>query len=229
MSFSALILGLIVVLFLFLLWKKNSHKKTPAHDAPSRAQEKGQRGEQLVIEQYQQHFGDEYLLLNNCTFIDQANGSTQVDHILISPYGIFVIETKHYAGLIFGSKDSKVWTQCLPNSKQTFQNPIFQNKKHISVLGDLLKGHIAPYALHSVIVFNGKSQFKYEMPAHVVSGGQWIHYVKTFRTQIMTLDEVAAIYAHLQKSALPQNQATEQLHIENLKRKYAEQHQQKSP
>ena len=97
------------------------------------------------------------------------------------------------------------------------------------MLGDLLKGHIAPYALHSVIVFNGKSQFKYEMPAHVVSGGQWIHYVKTFRTQIMTLDEVAAIYAHLQKSALPQNQATEQLHIENLKRKYAEQHQQKSP
>ena len=40
-----------------------------------------------------------------------GQGSTQLDHIVVSPFGIFVIETKNYRGWIFGSEKQGHWTQ----------------------------------------------------------------------------------------------------------------------
>lgn len=54
---------------------------------------------------------EQYILLNDCTLPDGLGGTTQIDHILLSPYGIFVIETKNYKGWIFGSARQKMWTQ----------------------------------------------------------------------------------------------------------------------
>lgn len=57
------------------------------------------------------YLNDDYVLLNDCTLPDDRGGTTQIDHILISPYGVFVIETKNYKGWIFGSAHQKKWTQ----------------------------------------------------------------------------------------------------------------------
>lgn len=57
------------------------------------------------------NLGEEYILLNNCTLPDHEQGTTQIDHILISPYGVFIIETKNYTGWIFGNARQKQWTQ----------------------------------------------------------------------------------------------------------------------
>ncbi|KAF1020250.1 MAG: hypothetical protein GAK29_03691 [Acinetobacter bereziniae] len=48
-----------------------------------------------------------YSLLNDCTLLDEQNQTTQIDHILLSPFGIFVIETKNYKGWISGSERQK--------------------------------------------------------------------------------------------------------------------------
>lgn len=40
-----------------------------------------------------------------------GDGLTQVDHVVVSPYGIFVIETKNYTGWIYGSEHQAKWTQ----------------------------------------------------------------------------------------------------------------------
>ena len=39
-----------------------------------------------------------YHRLNNITLPLSNGGSTQIDHVIVSVYGIFVIETKHYKG-----------------------------------------------------------------------------------------------------------------------------------
>ena len=59
---------------------------------------KGKMGELMVAVHVDKALGDEYILLNNCTIPDQEQGTTQIDHILISPYGVFIIETKNYTG-----------------------------------------------------------------------------------------------------------------------------------
>lgn len=60
------------------------------------------------------------------------NKSTQLDHIIVSNYGIFVIETKNHKGFIFGDTQSKVWTQTFKGSGHfTFYNPVHQNEGHL--------------------------------------------------------------------------------------------------
>ncbi len=44
----------------------------------------------------------DYHLMNHIT-IQMDDGTTQVDHILVSKFGVFVIETKHYKGWIFAN------------------------------------------------------------------------------------------------------------------------------
>lgn len=73
---------------------------------------KGKVGEFAVALHVKLYLKDpEYILLNDCTLPDEQSGTTQIDHILLSPYGIFIIETKNYKGWIFGSERQKLWTQ----------------------------------------------------------------------------------------------------------------------
>ena len=77
-----------------------------------------------------------YHLLNNLT-IPIQDGTTQVDHVLISTKGIFVIETKNYSGWIFGDEKSKQWMQVIYRVKSRFQNPIHQNYLHVKAMEQL--------------------------------------------------------------------------------------------
>ena len=80
---------------------------------------------------------DKYLVLNNI-MVETNNGTHQIDHLVISKYGIFVIEMKNYYGLITGNEYSNKWTQHLGKNKYYFNNPIHQNYGHIQALKELL-------------------------------------------------------------------------------------------
>ena len=80
----------------------------------------------------------EYIVLNDIMLPTQY-GTTQIDHIVVAPYGIFVIETKNYKGWIFGHENSEEWKQSLLGKKRfwgwsseqhKFRNPIRQNQAH---------------------------------------------------------------------------------------------------
>ncbi len=61
--------------------------------------------------------------------------TTQIDHVVVSPYGLFVIETKNYKGWIYGSENQKQWTQTFnKNTKYKMANPIGQNNYHIRAI-----------------------------------------------------------------------------------------------
>jgi len=58
--------------------------------------------------------------------LPSKNGTTQIDHPLISRHGLFIVETKNKKGWIFGSENQSKWTQTLYKKKYTFQNPLRQ-------------------------------------------------------------------------------------------------------
>ena len=72
---------------------------------------KGKVGELAVSTHVKLYLDERYILLNDVTLPDEFAGTTQIDHILLSPFGVFVIETKNYKGWIFGGERQKVWTQ----------------------------------------------------------------------------------------------------------------------
>ena len=81
---------------------------------------------------------NKYIVLNNI-MISSSKGTHQIDHIVISEYGIFVIEMKNYFGLITGDEYKDKWIQHLGKNKYYFNNPIHQNYGHIKALEELLQ------------------------------------------------------------------------------------------
>jgi hypothetical protein len=102
--------------------------------------------------------GSDYVILNDI-LINQEGNSSQIDHIVVSIYGIFVIETKNYNGWIFGTEKSEQWTQVIFNHKYTFRNPIKQNWGHIYALKNLLSNYNNIVYI-PIIVFSGNGVLK---------------------------------------------------------------------
>lgn len=94
---------------------------------------KGRNGEIKVSKILQRLPKDNYLILNDLLFKDE-NKTAQIDHVVISQYGIFVIETKTYTGWIYGNSNQTYWVQNKWGNKYEFYNPIFQNEGHIRFL-----------------------------------------------------------------------------------------------
>ena len=75
----------------------------------------------------------EYTVLGDI-MLSTETGTTQIDHIVVSLYGIFIIETKNYKGWIFGNEQSTQWIQNLYGKKHCFMNPIRQNFAHVKAV-----------------------------------------------------------------------------------------------
>lgn len=133
----------------------------------------------------------QYSVLND--LLIKYNGhSTQIDHVVVSIYGIFVIETKFYDGWISGGESSELWTQNLYGKKYTLRNPLWQNQGHIMALKRLLNdnGKI-PY--YSIVCFSSKAKLMVNKTLPVMYWNQVVPYIKRFRQVVMSEAMVESI------------------------------------
>jgi hypothetical protein len=161
---------------------------------------------------------DEYHLIKDVT-LQTDDGTTQIDHIIVSRYGVFVIETKNMKGWIFGSANQKTWTQKIYKHIHKFQNPLHQNYKHVKTLEALLD--IPASAIHSLVVFVGDSTFKTEMPANVVYAGGYIRYIKARREVMLSQADVETVTAQIKQLRLQRGFTTNRQHVNHLRQKKA--------
>ncbi|MFQ2107853.1 nuclease-related domain-containing protein [Aeromonas rivipollensis] len=160
----------------------------------------------------------EYHLLKDVT-LPIPQGSTQIDHVIVSRFGIFVIETKNMKGWIFGNPTHKSWTQQIYRRKHSFQNPLHQNHLHMMTLKSLLG--VADHQLHSVIYFIGDCTFKTPMPDNVMNRGL-IRHIKGKTTQVLTPAEVTRVVETIQQGRLAANWQTHRQHLAQLKARHSE-------
>ena len=154
-----------------------------------------------------------YHLLKNVT-LRTEDGTTQIDHIIVSVYGVFVMETKNIRGWIFGQPQQKMWTQQIYKHKNQFQNPLHQNYKHIKTLQALL--YLEEEQLHSVIVFVGKSEFKTPQPQNVTHGMAYIRHIKSKTELLITPIEKDQIIAAIENGRLTASFKTNREHINHV-------------
>lgn len=176
---------------------------------------KGKFGEIVISVVNAITLSNEYKRLNNITLRLEDGSTTQIDHILVSPYGIFVIETKNYAGWIFGSEHQKQWVQSLYGKKSYFQNPLHQNYRHIKAIESLLNAE--PNVIHSVIMFSGETEFKTEMPKNVHRGTRYLDYIRGFTARTFTDNRVNYYFEKIQNGALSKSFATDREHVQSTK------------
>ena len=157
---------------------------------------------------------EKYHLIKNVT-LPTENGSTQIDHIIVSKYGIFVVETKNMKGWIFGSPNQKTWTQKIYKHSSKFQNPLHQNYKHTKTLESLLE--LNEERIFSVIVFVGDSTFKTEMPENVTHGKGYIRFIKSKVQHVFTELEVKEITSKIKSGRLTPSFKTNREHVKHVK------------
>ena len=172
-----LVIIIVVVLFvslsIYLAWY-NSPKQ------------KGKRGEAYIHNVLMQ-LSDEYTIIDDVILLTE-HGTTQIDHVVVSRYGIFVVETKDYGGWIFGGENQRQWTQSFRTrwgaDKYRFQNPIRQNWRHIYTMSDLLK--IPRRYFFNVVAFCGDGEFMTEMPENVMYSADLARYIRSFDRPLLS-------------------------------------------
>jgi len=167
-----------------------------------------------------------YHLIHDVT-LPTSDGTTQIDHVIVSKFGVFVIETKNMTGWIFGSQHQKTWTQKIYKSSTKFQNPLHQNYKHTKTLESLLG--LNDQQIHSVIAFVGDSTFKTDMPENVTDGAGYVSYIKSKQREVLTREQVQKIKALIESNSLAKSFKTNIQHTKHVKNIIAEKEQPKEP
>ncbi len=166
---------------------------------------KGAIGESRIARQLRKLKDDQYKILNDVLIIS-GDRSSQIDHIVVSVYGIYVIETKNYSGWIFGNENSEYWTQSIYKTKTKFRNPIKQNWGHVSALKKALSD-FKQIKYKPIVVFVGSGVLK-----NIISDTPVIYGHQLFRTiisksetPILTIGQVDIIVDKLLKINIHDN------------------------
>jgi len=159
-------------------------------------------------------------LLNNVTLPFQ-DGTTQIDHILISTKGIFVLETKHFSGWVYGNEQSKQWMQVIYRMKNRFQNPLHQNYRHVKAIQQLLE-FLPEEQIHSIVVFSGSAEFKSGMPKGVVYVSHLASYLNAFQDDVISVNRLQFCVGRLECKRYEITKATDVQHRAYLAKKFGD-------
>jgi len=155
-----------------------------------------------------------YHLIKDVT-VPTKRGTTQIDHIIVSKFGLFVVETKNHKGWIFADAKSPKWTQVHFKQKHQFQNPLRQNYAHICALSELLD--LPKEKIHGIVCFMGDAKFKKGIPEGVFLEGRYITHIKSFQTPVFSDADVSDLIQRIESVQLERGFKTNRAHIQQLK------------
>ena len=228
------IVAVLVLVACFFIYKQRGKKsfrdtqyyKITHNEYWQTKSDKGRYGEYLIYKQLESLEKDGAQFLFNCYMPSGTHGITEVDVIMVHTSGIYVFESKNYAGWIFGDERDRQWTQSLVSKDRTkiknyFFNPLKQNRIHIRALRAIIGYDKRP--IYSVVVFTDRSVLKNvnytDRYARVVTQDDLLLAVRGLKRRsenVLTAEEVSNI-----KSALyPYTQVSDsvkQAHVENIK------------
>lgn len=165
--------------------------------------------------------GAKYRILHNIMLPTDDGATTQIDHIVVSQWGIFVIETKTYSEWIFGDVKSAQWTVSHFKRKDRFQNPLRQNYKHIATLSECLG--IDQGYFKTIVAFGGEAVFKTQMPPEVMLFGDVPDYIRSQSVKAtIKAEQVPEIADVIQQWQASLSRERKSAHVANLRKNHPE-------
>jgi hypothetical protein len=149
---------IIVYVYKYINFDKSEYSSRSGNRFLETMKNKGKKGEYLIFKRLEEIKGDNIIMTG--LYLPKRDGTTtEVDIVMISQKGIYVIESKNFSGWIYGNEKDKDWIQAFKNgNKNKFFNPVWQNKGHITGLKNVLDFEHKHYK--SYIVFGENCELK---------------------------------------------------------------------
>lgn len=160
---------------------------------------------------------EEYHVFND-VYIRSRGRSVQIDHVVISRYGIFVIETKNYKGRVYGSENTEYWTQNIYGHKYRLYNPVRQNASHVGAICNILR--ITRDGTIPIVVFAGSANVHCSADGHVIYLSQLRRVIDEYKIVLFNDDQVAQMVATL-TSALVVDKHRHREHVYEVRQQIA--------
>jgi hypothetical protein len=211
--------GIVSIFFRHLRNEKKNHRLGKGISSSSSAEYAGKIGESAVSSVL-----TGYCRRSNAHFFDNVtlpvdDGTTQIDHILVTKKGVLVIETKNWSGYIYGKAEDATWTQVLSSGKNVYQNPIRQNYKHYLAICSLLD-FLPQYCIQEIVVFTGKAIFKTDIPDGVVFIDELEDVLEFIDFGNLSDDDIHRSVGRIECNRFERSHQTDRIHQEYLKRNF---------
>jgi len=147
-----------------------------------------------------------------------SNGNTkttQIDHLVISNYGIFCIETKSHSGWIYGTASNEYWTQVFYYKKYRLYNPLRQNYAHAKALEHVLVGHIKSPII-SLVAFPCADRLIIHGTDMVANGHATVEKLSSYQQPIYSQQELDTIAAIISAANITDKSAFKQ-HVRDVR------------
>lgn len=149
---------------------KTSSSKPKPKVQPTRIGELGEHKINIQLDQLPK--GCKYVSDLMVANSKSRTGYSQIDHVVITPQGIFVIETKNYNGEIKGTRDNKSWTV---SNRFKMYNPFMQNYGHIQAIKSSLPDY-QKIAYISLVSFTMRCRFSVDPELRKIQSDELIVY-----------------------------------------------------
>ena len=161
----------------------------------------------------------EYRCLNDL-LIRYKGHTLQIDHVIVSPYGVFVVETKNFRGKVYGSFGDRNWLQVMNGKKRQFYSPVRQNYRHVEVISDICG--IKTGKVQSVVVFVGRCELHLKDVYNTIPSKELLEYIMKFREYRLVDGDIERICRRLEKRNItsPYLRRCHQVYAQRIKQKY---------
>lgn len=173
-------------------------------------------GENFVARKLRTLDPTEYKVFNDVLLLSNGNTrTTQIDHLVLSVYGIFCIETKSHSGWIYGSADQEKWTQVFYRKKYRFYNPLRQNYAHTKAIERVLAGRLRT-PIVSLVAFPSADRLIISGTDAVSDGRGTMRKLKSYQERVYNQQDVDLMVATLESANILDQTARKQ-HVKDVR------------
>lgn len=158
----------------------------------------GMQGEMMVQSELAKLETQGYVIFNDI-LLGSGNKLTQIDHLVISRYGVFVIETKNYGGKVYGHLNAQQWKHITRRGTEYFYNPLKQNDGHMYAIKKAI-GVDLGMNLHSLVVFTGRCELHIDPTNRVITINKLLQTILGFSRPVFTDADVQTIAMRINNS-----------------------------
>lgn len=167
------------------------------HATIDRAAEQADRGvraerrAKAILDRLSPH---EYRVYHELFPDKNSSGSlTEIDHVVVSRYGVFVVETKGYYGDVHVVPDASEWKVDRGHQVDSMDNPLRQNAMHVDALAFTLDLEGRSW-IRSVVCFaDDDTRLRGAPVANVVTAERLVEHIVGTRQVVLNADGVGRI------------------------------------